>query len=172
MGLLDGSLSGSGDSTTSSTSSSSDGGDGGFSWSDITKGDLKTKLGIGSLFSASALGISLIDNPVAFVKAVIAEWIIGGFLQFFGFLGAQMLNVWTLAADVIGGSVDAAIPGDLLANIPLDLLSMLSRLFTDLAAGLGPFAPFALIIMWAMAVLMAVGFIWLIWLIIKSLTTL
>lgn len=129
-------------------------------------------LGLGGLASASALGITLLDHPVAFIQAVITEMLLGGLFSLFGWFGAQMLMIWELLADVVGDSVDAAIPGATIADIPLDLISSLSDLFTDLAVQLGPLAPFAMIIMWALTVLAAVGLIWLLWLIIKSITTL
>lgn len=146
--------------------------EGGISWSDITGGDIASKLGIAGLLSASALGISLTEHPMGFVQAVITEWFIGGMFSMFGWLGAEMLGIWELLADVITNSVDAAIPGDLIAGIPLDLISLLSDTFESLAAALGPLAPFAITLMWALTVLLAVGLLWALWLIIKSLTTL
>lgn len=45
---------------------------------------------IGGIVGVSAGGIALVDDPVAFVRAAIAEWIVGGIVSVFGFISLAL----------------------------------------------------------------------------------
>jgi len=121
--------------------------------------DIKTKLGLGSILAASAMGIALTDNPAGYIKAVVIGWALGGILDLFGEFGLIVLDLWDLLGDITFGLLAEVIPGDTLAQIPLDLLETLSEMFAQAVAGLGPAAPFMLMLLWAGTVLLVVGLI-------------
>jgi hypothetical protein len=137
--------------------SSSGGGGAGFTLPDwISR--LRPLLG---LVGASTLGVSLVDDPIGFVQAVIIDWLGGLINDFAGFVGARIFGIGLLLADVLGEVGREAIgdPLGAIGGLIIDLTVTVQGFAEGLAAGLGPFAPLAIVLVWAgvVIVLFALG---------------
>lgn len=103
------------------------------------------------LLGVSTLGVSLVDNPIGWVRAVLIKFLAGLIDTFAGILGGRILAIGRLLADVLGDVGRAAIgePLGALGGLILDVIEAVQQFAAGLAAGLGPFAPFAVVVVWA-----------------------
>jgi len=113
------------------------------------------------LIGVSTLGVSLVNDPIGFVQAVIIKLISGMIETAAGILGSRIFGIGVLLADVLGDVGRAAIadPIGAVGGLILDVISTVQGLAEGLAAGLGPFAPIVIVLVWAaiVIVLMALG---------------
>jgi hypothetical protein len=107
------------------------------------------------LIGVSTLGVSLVNDPIGFVQAVIIKLLATAAETFAGILGGRILAIGRMLADVLGDVGRAAItePLGAVGGLILDVITLLQQFAEGLAAGLGPFAPLAVILVWAAVVI-------------------
>lgn len=105
---------------------------------------------IAALTGASALGVSLVDDPVGFVIAVIVEWFVGGILSLLEAIVMLISTVWIELTDaiIILGSALAESGGIVGETIAL-VLNELILVVESVASIGGPAAPFIIVLVWA-----------------------
>jgi len=115
---------------------------------------LSTKVStIISTLSASVYGISLMDNPIGFVTAVLVREVSGFVIQLFGTVAQLMGLQYDLLADVLEDGGEAILsPFGIVGELFLGILGGLNSGVTTVAAAGGPFAPFATLLLWGLLV--------------------
>lgn len=105
------------------------------------------------LAGASALGVALTENPVAFVQAVVVEWIVGGLLSLGGEAGALLSEMWGITASVfVMAGAEVARPFGIAGDAVLEVLGIVSSIVYDVAAMGGPLAPLIVVLAWGVVV--------------------
>lgn len=110
---------------------------------------------IGGIVGLSAGGIAFLDDPIGFVRAAIAKWIVGGILGLFAKLGGLVV----LVGEQIIGSLRTAgrEAADALGVLTLPLEVLLNTLETVLRVAVvnaGPAAPLVWVVAWVGAVVL------------------
>ncbi len=98
------------------------------------------------------------------VLAIVASWLVGGILAFRDqvtafFLGAQQAFIGALES----GSEPIAESVAVVAQLPLDLVGLLTTELSAVAAMAGPFAPLVVVVAWAIAAMLALATVRFIW---------
>lgn len=137
--------------TTFTDSDGDDDGDGGVlpSWLK----DLKTLTGV------SALGVSLTDDPIGFVRAVVIEWSINGVLAATAELVGTILLAWSQVVDAFVMAGAALLePFGILGDIVIMVIALVGDIVVAIASIAGPFAPIIVVVLWG-GIAIGVGYL-------------
>lgn len=103
-----------------------------------------------AMASASVMGYQLLENPIGFVLATIAKFIMNLMIQMAGRIGTTLYILWDQLTIVLVGSGAAGVaPFANLGGMLLDTVSAVDHNLTVFASDLGPAAPFLVIGFWA-----------------------
>lgn len=138
------------------------GGDGGVTWNALAPQWVKNLSVLASLTTVG--GIALVDDPVAFLKAFLLEVLLKWVLEGVGELALIIGDLWTMFTEdvVVATGVALLEPLGPVGDGILWALRGYGDTVADLAAGLGPVAPFVVIAAWGLptlALAKAVGYL-------------
>lgn len=107
----------------------------------------------GSLVGVTVLGYSLLEEPRAFVMAVVMDWFVGTAKSISGYIGFQIAQLWEILSDVVlSFGAALAMPFSIAAFWVIDLILSANLLFTTAASAAGPFTPIVVISIWGVIV--------------------
>jgi hypothetical protein len=100
--------------------------------------------------SVSVFGITFLDNPIGFVKAIVTRYVVDVALNGAGLLGGTIEDLYGIGVGALldaGGAV-----GDGFGSVGgalLDLVGSLNQLVVSVASGAGPLAPIVVVVLWS-----------------------
>jgi hypothetical protein len=103
-----------------------------------------------SALTVSVFGITFLDNPIGFVKAIVTRYVVDVALRGGGLLGGTIADLYGIATGALldaGGAV-----GDGFGSVGgalLDLVGSLNQLVVSVASGAGPLAPILVVLLWS-----------------------
>lgn len=101
--------------------------------------------------SATALGISIWEDPFGFVIAAIVEWVTEGILSIAGEIALLIEEMWTLLAIDVFATAGRALlsPFSSISEIILeDIVLEIAEIINAAALEAGPLAPFVVVLLW------------------------
>ncbi len=128
-------------------------------------GGSKGKGVLATLLGASALGVSLTNDPVGFVQAVVLKWIVGTLVDVFGGLAYQGLVLFDVFAEevIVASGVEVARALGPVGDTLLWVVRAVGDVINAGTAALGPVAPFAAIVLWGLVSYLVVRGVVLLW---------